>query len=165
MALTAILAFASGLAAKVKLPPSGWVPLANPASTALLKLRAMQLDNEVERLDRDLAVQKSLVEHWKGEARATAERNVELRLELDAMRARERQAYYDPAAQMAQMAHAQQMAMYNQQQAQALGQLQAQQYGMANQQQQGLLGAQNLQLPAGWDCTCIPDRASALRRS
>jgi hypothetical protein len=198
MALTAtLIAFASGLAAKVELhdkkendlswlkpQPPAWVPRANPASAALRKLRLMQLDNEIERLDRALAVQTSLVEHWKGEARELARSNINLRIDLDAahrqrdaalaanqMRAMARQQVMENAQMAMQSQH--QLTQYNAQMAQ-----QAFQEGYQQEQARqalnvpspavpsplGLLSAaQNRQSP-WWECTCIPDRARALRQ-
>jgi hypothetical protein len=157
MALTAtLIAFASGLAAQVKAPP------APSASTARPMGRSMQLDNEVERLDRALAVQKSLVEHWKSEACELGSRAIQLRIERDALRVR--------LETVSQAAHLRAMQALQAQQAavQPNPALQAQANALNQQAQtlggQSLLGAQNLQLPAHWDCTCIPDRATALRR-
>jgi Skp family chaperone for outer membrane proteins len=159
MALTAtLIAFASGIAAKVKTPPA-WGPVTSPGDAMTL-----------ERLDRALAVQKNLTEHWQGEAKTFARRNVELELQLanarnerDALQAElhwatERQRGAQMAQQQALQAYQQQA---YQQQAQGSQQLGLAQLGLA---QNRLLGAQNLQLPAHWDCTCIPDRATALRQ-
>jgi chromosome segregation ATPase len=168
MSLTAtLIAFAAGIAAKVKLPPSKKEGVTDP-----------RWRNVVERLDRDLAVQKTLVEHWKGEARTFVRRIAELEAERDAARnqrdaldaelARQwhrndhQHAQQQHGAMLAQQANMQSMlAQYNAQaQAQAQG---FQQLGAQNLFGHGLLGAQNLEMPAGWTCTCIPDRASALR--
>jgi ATPase subunit of ABC transporter with duplicated ATPase domains len=137
MSLTAtLIAFATGLAAKVRLPA--------PDD------RIAELERRCAHLERRLCD----AENARDEA--------EVRLEAiyaDNARAR-RYAEYEQLAQV----NSQAQAMYSQAQAynalQGLG-LQQQGLGM---QAQSLLGAQNLQMPAGWDCTCIPDRASALRR-
>jgi hypothetical protein len=140
-----LIAFASGLAAKVNLA-SGLEKKA--------EVRIRQLENENATLDRQLAVERQLCAHWREEAMTLAR----------GARERHTAAYErNPAQAQAQHANAQ-MA----QQAQAYNGLQGlgmqdtfQQLGVAAQQ--SLLGAQCLQMPADWVCTCIPDRASALR--
>jgi septal ring factor EnvC (AmiA/AmiB activator) len=171
MALTAtLIAFATGLAAKVRPEPD------------------RRWRNEVERLDRDLAVQKTLVEHWKGEARTFGRRIAELEAERDAVRnqrdavrnqrdaldaelARQwhrndhQHAQQQHGAMLAQQANMQMLAQQAQMNAVQDGRyLQAQGFQQLGQVAQNLLGAQTLEMPAGWTCTCIPDRASALRR-
>jgi hypothetical protein len=161
MSLTAaILAFASGLAAKVRLPPDprdAKVRLPTPMPTP----PAWDGQAEIDRLDRELALERNLRLHWQGEAQRLAFRaNHEIN-GRNAMMAAQQQAY---AAQQAY--HAQQ----NQQQSnfQALGQLAAQQLAQLNvggePYQQGLLGAQSLDNASwrDWACTCIPDRASLI---
>jgi hypothetical protein len=147
MSLTAtLIAFASGLAAKVKIAP----------------------DEEVERLR---------LRVWKLEhdlcAAENARDEAEVRLEAvyaDNARQRRYQGQQEYAAMQNEINGRNAMAYAQQQQA-----LQAQynaQHEINQQMQaynglQGLgpvLGAQCLQMPAHWDCTCIPDRASALRQ-
>jgi uncharacterized protein YigA (DUF484 family) len=129
MALTAtLLAFASGLAAKVKTPPA-------------------KKEGEIERLFariRSLECQLTDTENERDLLQAVLDR----RRATEAQDARWAHATQYAALQNAQSAQMAQMAMQSQHQL---------------TQYSGLLGAQNLQLP-GWACTCIPDRASVLRR-
>jgi hypothetical protein len=144
MSLTAtVLAFASGLAAKIRLSE-------DKKETTCRVVKA--LEKRIRSLECQLCDAEA--------ARIHAEVMLETLAFENARRRRweERQAY--AANRMnAQMAQAQQ--------AQAMAQVNPQWQAQQNFQQlgavaQNLLGAQNLQLPADW-CTCIPDRASALR--
>jgi hypothetical protein len=139
MSLTAtVLAFASGLAAKLSEDK-----IDKDAS------RIKALEKRVRALECELVDAEA--------ARMRAEVRFETLAFENARQRRweERQAYAAAAnrlhAQMAQAQQAQAMAQVNQQGFQQLGLV-----------AQNLLGAQALQLPADW-CTCIPDRASALR--
>jgi hypothetical protein len=154
MALTTIIAFAAGLAAKVR-PPKD--PLAPEVMRLLAENeraagRIAQLEHALDTLDRELLTERNLKAHWRDEAHHLATR---LRWE----HAQDQHAQQQHGAMLAQQANAQmaqqQMLAY-QQQAQGFQQL--------GQVAQNLLGAQNLQMNADWVCTCIPDRASALRR-
>jgi hypothetical protein len=171
MSITAtLIAFTSGLAAKVRAPPAD-AELAKAMATCkkLLDQRRdaeranVYLLDRIETLERELAVETNLCSHWRAEA---------MRLAADNREARERRVGGAVALQQyAQM----QQAQYNAMQAQAMAQ-QAQHaamqmaYGQGFQQlgvvAQNLLGAQNLDSAhwRDWVCTCIPDRASALRR-
>jgi hypothetical protein len=147
MALTAtIIAFAGGLAAKVKVKPPRDVDLRRDLRD--LKAENAQLRHAIEMLDRELATERSLKLHWRDEASRLA---VEMRLR--------REAQERHAQQAAHILQAQQMQAQAQLAYQQLGQYQQQALGAQN-----LLGAQNIAMPEGWTCTCIPDRASALRR-
>jgi Lhr-like helicase len=130
MSLTAtLIAFATGFAAKVRLPASDREKISE----------VERLRERIETLERELAVERSLKAHWREEASRLA------------TQARERRQGDYAQAQMAQMAQAQMMNAV-----QPDWPLYQQQLGL---NQQNLLGAQN----AYWrDCTCIPDRASAL---
>ena len=118
---------------------------------------------ERENLNRDLAIQRALVDHWKGQARILAQA---LRRE------REQRAYQpqqDPHQALADaQANAQALALYSQmQQSQALqqyAQAQAQHYAsmVPSPLGQGQLGQQfGLQQHGGFEgfCNCVPSRA------
>jgi hypothetical protein len=131
MSLTAtIIAFASGLAAKVKTPRQEEIFLSRENARLLEVID--RAHRQIETLDLELATERSLKLHWRDEAQ---------RLATDA--------------------HERLYAAMAQQQG---GQQGFQQLGAVAQ---NLLGAQNLDQARWreWVCTCIPDRASALRRS
>jgi hypothetical protein len=173
MSLTAtLIAFASGLAAKVRLPKD---PLAPEVMRLLVENqeaagRIAQLERLIDTLDRELATERNLKAHWREEARYLAVQARERRHEINGRGAM-------MAAQMAQLAMQAQLANNDLQALGGLGQnMAAVQDGRYLSQQggfqqlgnvaQNLLGAQNLDNARWreWVCTCIPDRASALRR-
>jgi hypothetical protein len=167
MALSAtLIAFAAGLAAKVRPPKDPLAPevMRLLAESKKAATRIAQLERLVYTLDRELLTERNLKAHWREEARHLATQARERR------EARDWQAAQLNMAAQAQQANAQQMAM--QAQLAAVGllgpqfqqQAQAQGFQQLGQVAQNLLGAQNLQMNADWVCTCIPDRASALRR-
>jgi hypothetical protein len=143
MALTAtLIGFAAGLAARLKpISPPSREAEKNDMKAEIARLKrdlalAARTNNHllegIEMLERELATERNLKLHWRDEAS---------RFATEARLRREAQERHAQASQQALQA-------YN---ARYLGHV-----------AQGLLGAQNLALPAGWDCTCIPDRASAL---
>jgi hypothetical protein len=154
MALTTIIAFAAGLAAKVR-PPKD--PLAPEVMRLLAENeraagRIAQLERLVETLDRELLTERNLKAHWREEARHLA-----TRLHWEAQDQHAQQQHGAMLAQQANAQMAQQAAMQDGRYLQALG------FQQLGQVAQNVLGAQNLQMSADWVCTCIPDRASALR--
>jgi hypothetical protein len=174
MALTTIIAFAAGLAAKVRPPKDPLAPevMRLLAESKKAATRIAQLEHTIDMLDRELLTERSLKRHWRDEARHWAAEARERR------EAHERQAHQQYAILAAQ-AEVQQAHMNVQQDGRYLQQALAQQafqaqlnahglqqhgFQQLGQVAQNLLGAQNLEMPAGWTCTCIPDRASALRR-
>jgi hypothetical protein len=160
MSLTAtIIAFAAGLAAKVRPARDAGLEKALATCKKLLAERrdaeraSAYLLDRIEGLERELATERSLKGHWRDEARRLA---AEARLRREAQERRQYQVQMNAAM-------AQQQAM----QALGLGQSPAMQPDWPLYQQQlgmqGLLGAQNLKMPEGRTCTCIPDRASVLK--
>jgi hypothetical protein len=143
--LGSLLAFATGFAAKVKLPADAELNKAMATCKKLLdQRRALEAENAqlkfgVELLQRELMTERSLKLHWREEAS---------RLAVEARERRERQEQQLFGAQL------------NAAMAQACGQYyQQNQLGAQIQAQRDLAHWQE------WDdCTCIPDRASALKR-
>jgi hypothetical protein len=156
MSLTTIIAFAAGLAAKVRPPKDPLAPevMRLLAENKKAATRIAQLEHALDTLDRELLTERSLKSHWRDEARHLASRlRWEAQEQQHGAMLLQMQAYQQQAN--AQMAMQAQLA--------AVG---VQQYGFPQlgQVAQNLLGAQNLQMNADWVCTCIPDRASVLRR-
>ena len=128
------------------------------AFTAMLERGIARRDGEIEDLNRDLAIQRALVDHWKGQARILAQA---LRREREGpgSEAQRQMAY-------AQAAQALQNQQYNQQLAQqnAPASLQAQHYAsmVPSPLGQGQLGQQfGLQQHGAFEgfCNCVPSRA------
>jgi hypothetical protein len=143
-----LLAFAPGLAAKVKIPREPPGPRIKSGGYP---------EDEVERLRErigKLEYQLCTAENARDAAEAQLERH-RAETALD-QRWREHvaQAQMTNAQFGAQMALEAQQAQYN-----AMQEGSYYQRGLA---QQNLLGAQGQKMPADWVCTCIPDRASAL---